>query len=168
MEEFTFTAHSEADTERLGAALAAALPPGTTVALIGTLGAGKTRLVQAVAGALGVPRDAATSPTFVLVNEYRGRMPIYHIDAYRLRDEDEFLELGPEEYFESNGVTFIEWADRVENCLPAERIEIQCEAVGETERRFTISASSSELAGIVHALRAAHEIFRSPPPCGEG
>ena len=86
----------------------------------------------------GVPRDAATSPTFVLVNEYRGRVPIYHIDAYRLRDEDEFLELGPEEYFESEGVTFVEWADRVADCLPAERLEIRCEAVGETERRFTI------------------------------
>ena len=68
-----------------------------------------------------MPREAATSPTFVLVNEYRGRLPIYHFDAYRLRDEDEFIELGPEEYFESDGVTFVEWADRVADCLPAER-----------------------------------------------
>ncbi len=157
MESFTFNAESEADTERLGVALAGALPGGTVVALMGTLGAGKTRLVQAFAAALGVPRDAATSPTFVLVNEYQGRLPIYHIDAYRLRDEDEFLELGPDEYFESAGVTFIEWADRVADCLPAERVEIQCEAVGENSRRFTLRASSPRLAWVVDAVRDALE-----------
>lgn len=155
MKEFLFIAKSEADTEKLGWALAAALPSGTVVALIGTLGAGKTRLVQAVAAAMGVTAGEATSPTFVLVNEYRGRLPIYHIDAYRLRDEDEFRELGPEEYFESDGVTFIEWADRVEACLPAERLEIRCEATGETERRFAISGTSSRMDGVVESLRAA-------------
>ncbi len=161
MAAFTFHSHSEADTDRLGAALAAALPPGTTVALIGTLGAGKTRLVQAVARALGVPAEAATSPTFVLVNEYRGRRPVYHFDAYRLRDEDEFIELGPEEYFESDGITFVEWADRVANCLPPERVEIECDAVGETQRRFTITATSA-LTSVTESLR------RREPQRGEG
>jgi tRNA threonylcarbamoyladenosine biosynthesis protein TsaE len=149
MEQFTFLSRSEADTDRLGAALAEALPPGTTVALIGTLGAGKTRLVQAIAAALGVPREAATSPTFVLVNEYAGRMPIHHIDAYRLRDEDEFLQLGPEEYFESGGLTLIEWADRVRDCLPSDYLEIRCEAVGEAERRFSITTTSPALLAAV-------------------
>jgi tRNA threonylcarbamoyladenosine biosynthesis protein TsaE len=152
MQSFTFTAHSEVDTERLGQALAAALPGGTVVALIGTLGAGKTRLVQAFAAAHGIPRDAATSPTFVLVNEYRGRLPIYHIDAYRLRDEDEFIELGSEEYFESAGVTFIEWADRVANCLPAEHLEILCEAVGENSRRFTLRPTTENLSPLVEKV----------------
>jgi tRNA threonylcarbamoyladenosine biosynthesis protein TsaE len=152
MNEFVFTANSEADTERLGRALADVLPGGTVVALIGTLGAGKTRLVQAFAAAHGVPRDAATSPTFVLVNEYRGRVPIYHIDAYRLRDEDEFLELGPEEYFDSAGVTFVEWADRVTDCLPAERLEIRCEAVGETVRRFTLCGTTPGLERVVREV----------------
>jgi tRNA threonylcarbamoyladenosine biosynthesis protein TsaE len=150
MAEFVFDSQSEADTERLGATLAMALPPGTTIAMIGTLGAGKTRLVQAVAAACGVPREVATSPTFVLVNEYRGTRPIYHFDAYRLRDEDEFIELGPEEYFESDGLTFVEWADRVETCMPRERVEIACEAVGETERRFVITATGA----LVHVLDA--------------
>src|SRR5688572_1112199 len=119
----TLTAHSERDTERLGAALANVLPPGTVVGLIGTLGAGKTRLVQAVATALGMPPGSVTSPTFVLVNEYRGgRMPVFHFDTYRLKDEDEFLALGPDEYFESNGLTFVEWADRVADLLPRERV----------------------------------------------
>jgi tRNA threonylcarbamoyladenosine biosynthesis protein TsaE len=155
MGNFTFHAYSEADTERLGAALAAALQPGTTVALLGTLGAGKTRLVQAVAAASGVPREQATSPTFVLVNEYPGRIPIYHFDAYRLRDEDEFIELGPEEYFESQGLTFVEWADRVASCLPAERVEIRCEAVGTTTRRFMLSATSARLQDALQAIKQA-------------
>jgi tRNA threonylcarbamoyladenosine biosynthesis protein TsaE len=155
MNPFVFHAVSEADTERLGQALAGALPPGTVVALIGTLGAGKTRLVQAFAAAHGVPRDDATSPTFVLVNEYRGRTPIYHIDAYRLRDEDEFMELGPEEYFESEGVTLIEWADRVAACLPTERLEIRCEATGEHERTFTLTATTPALEPAVVQVRDA-------------
>jgi tRNA threonylcarbamoyladenosine biosynthesis protein TsaE len=141
-----FTSNNEHDTERLGAALARVLPPGTVVGLIGTLGAGKTRLVQAVAAALGVPSGNVTSPTFVLVNEYRGgRIPVYHFDTYRLKDEDEFLALGPEEYFDSDGLTFVEWADRVAELLPKERIEITMEAVDETKRRITMNATSPEL-----------------------
>src|SRR4051812_10853451 len=125
---FTFVSNSERDTERFGAALASVLPPGTVVALIGPLGAGKTRLVQAVATALGVPSGRVTSPTFVLVNEYTGgRLPVYHFDTYRLKGDDEFLNLGPEEYFDSGGITFIEWADRVAALLPANRLEITIE-----------------------------------------
>jgi tRNA threonylcarbamoyladenosine biosynthesis protein TsaE len=155
MNSLCFTAATEAETEKLGAALADALPGGTAVALIGTLGAGKTRLVQAFAAAHGVPRDEATSPTFVLVNEYQGRLPIYHFDAYRLRDDDEFIELGPDEYFESNGVTFVEWADRVERCLPREYLEIRCEATGETERRFTLVGRGAGVAERVKEIEKA-------------
>ena len=154
MSEFSFLAASEEETLRLGKLLADLLPAGTVVALVGTLGAGKTRLVQSVAVALGVPREEVTSPTFVLVNEYiGGRLPVYHFDAYRLRDEDEFLELGPEEYFDGAGLTFVEWADRVENCLPRDYLRIVIEVTGETQRKFTISASSSKLASLVKSLR---------------
>src|SRR5688500_2638347 len=103
MKRLTYLSNSEADTERLGKALASVLPDPAIVALNGTLGAGKTRLVQALAVALGVDRHECISPTFVLIHEYAGRLPIYHFDAYRLRDEDEFLELGAEEYFERPG-----------------------------------------------------------------
>lgn len=141
----TITANNEQDTARLGAALAEVLPPGTTVALIGTLGAGKTRLVQAVAAALGVPPGSVTSPTFVLVNEYTGgRLPIYHFDTYRLNDDDEFLELGPDEYFESKGITFVEWADRVAYMLPTERLEIKLEVIDEFQRRITINGTTEQ------------------------
>jgi tRNA threonylcarbamoyladenosine biosynthesis protein TsaE len=153
---FTFTAHDERDTERLGAALANVLPPGSVVALIGTLGAGKTRLVQAAAAALGVPAGGVTSPTFVLVNEYAsGRMPVYHFDTYRLKDEDEFLALGPDEYFESDGITFVEWADRVAELLPRERLEISLEVTGETERCITIRGTSPTMDELASRVAAA-------------
>lgn len=146
----TFNLSSEHDTERLGAALAAALPSGTVVGLIGPLGAGKTRLVQAAATAVGVPAGTVTSPTFVLVNEYRGgRVPIYHFDSYRLKDEDEFYALGPEEYFDSTGITFVEWADRFPEVLPAERIDIILEVIGETERRITMRGTSPAMETLV-------------------
>src|SRR5688572_16392277 len=118
MTSLAFIAHEEADTKRLGAALAAVLPDGTTVALCGTLGAGKTRLVQAVAKACGVTGEVV-SPTFTLCHEYQGERTIYHLDAYRVRDDDEFLQLGVEEYFDSPALTFVEWGDRVINCLPS-------------------------------------------------
>jgi len=152
----TFTARNEHDTDRLGRALADALAPGTVIALIGTLGAGKTRLVQAVAAACGLARDSVTSPTFVLVNEYRGgRLPIYHFDTYRLKDDDEFFNLGPDEYFDGNGLTFVEWADRVDALLPAERIEIRIDVLGDTERQFTIRGTTPTTESIAERLSAA-------------
>lgn len=154
--EFIFHATSEADTERLGGALAKVLPPGSVVALVGTLGAGKTCLVQAVARAMGVPDAVATSPTFVLIHQYtQGRRPIYHFDAYRLRDEDEFLELGPEEYFDGEGITLVEWAERVALALPTDCIEIEMEVTGESSRTIRVAASWEEGAAVVQSLAQA-------------
>ncbi|TWU20855.1 tRNA (adenosine(37)-N6)-threonylcarbamoyltransferase complex ATPase subunit type 1 TsaE [Bythopirellula polymerisocia] len=153
MTEFRFLAQDESDTDRLGKHLAEVLPPGCVIALNGTLGAGKTRLVQAVAAGMGIPREAVTSPTFVLVNEYvGGRLPIYHFDTYRLCDEDEFIELGPEEYFSGRGITFVEWAERFETCLPAERVTVHIEVLGASEREFAVSANSASLNSIVDEL----------------
>jgi tRNA threonylcarbamoyladenosine biosynthesis protein TsaE len=120
----------------------------------GTLGVGKTRLVQAVAQALGVPDGAVTSPTFVLINEYRGRLPVYHFDAYRLRDMDEFAQLGPEEYFFGDGVCFVEWAERVAAMLPVDRLEIDIESVGENQRVFRITGYGDKMQEIVTDLAA--------------
>ncbi len=152
MSGFVFDAADESATAAFGAAIAAVLPLGTTVALCGTLGAGKTRLVQAVAAALGVERRNVVSPTFVLVQEYHGHRDIYHIDAYRLRDEDEFLALGPEEFFESDALVFVEWADRVENGLPKDRVEIHIEVTGAELRRFTVAAIGARYAEVVEQL----------------
>ena len=152
MTSFTFDAADESATAAFGAAIAEVLPPGTTVALCGTLGAGKTRLVQAIAEALGVERRSVVSPTFVLVQEHHGRRTVYHIDAYRLRDEDEFLALGPEEFFESDGLVLIEWADRVENCLPKDRVEIRIEVTGLQSRRFEVVSIGPRYATAVEQL----------------
>jgi len=140
MQNLVYEATDEAATAALGAALAECLPAGSVVSLIGTLGSGKTRLVQALAAAAGVERGEAVSPTFVLVHEYQGRRPIYHIDAYRVRGEEEFWDLGPDEYFEGDGVGLVEWADRVPGCLPRERLEIHIEVTGPQSRRFLLTA----------------------------
>ena len=154
MPPIIYTAENEAATAALGHALAEILPPGTTVALCGTLGAGKTRLVQAIAEGLGVPRSEVVSPTFVLMQEYHGRRTLYHIDAYRLRDDDEFQQLGPDEYFESDGLVLIEWADRVERSLPREYLEICIDVTGAESRRFTIRAVGRRFEGVMQALAA--------------
>jgi tRNA threonylcarbamoyladenosine biosynthesis protein TsaE len=153
---FTLIANDEDDTARLGTAIADAVPPGTTIGLIGTLGAGKTRLVQAIAAALGIAPSTVTSPTFVLVNEYAGgRMPVYHFDTYRLKDASEFLDLGPEEYFHADGITFVEWADRVVEWLPAERLDISLEVTGSTSRQITITATTPPLEAVASRIQAA-------------
>ena len=132
---------SELETDVLGRVLANTIPCGTVVALIGTLGAGKTRLVQAVAQAFGVPRDEVGSPTFVLIREYRGETRnLYHFDAYRLKNFDEFLELGVGEYFDSGGISFVEWADRVVEVIPEDHIEISIAPIAETSRRIVVAA----------------------------
>lgn len=153
MPALVFDAHNESDTARLGQALAEALPDGTTVALCGTLGAGKTRLVQAIAAATGVDRDEVVSPTFVLIQEHFGRRALYHIDAYRLRSNDEFLALGPEEYFDNDGLVLIEWANRVADCLPPERVEVRIEVVGDEARRFEICAVGERHAAAIERLQ---------------
>jgi len=153
MTSFVFEAADERDTDRLGRALAEALPDGTTVALVGTLGSGKTRLVKAAAAACGLdPRDVI-SPTFVLAQHYHGRRTLNHFDVYRLGGGDEFVELGPEEYFAGPGLTFVEWAERVSESLPDDRIEIAIEPVGETQRRFKISGLGPRAAVAVNQLR---------------
>lgn len=135
-----FNSNSLDDTQKLGSILEKSIPDGAVVSLLGALGAGKTALVRAIASAGGENPEDVSSPTFVLIQEYTaGRRPIYHFDAYRIADDDEFLELGPEEYFDSNGVTFVEWADRVKNCLPENYIQITVEHTGDIARRYNIT-----------------------------
>lgn len=120
----TIDLHGLADTERLGRALADSLFPDAVVSLNGQLGAGKTHLVRAVAEALEVPGWQVSSPTFGLIHEYQGRIPVFHFDVYRLNGCEDFLGLGVEEYWQAGGVCLIEWAEKVADCLPADRLEI--------------------------------------------
>ena len=152
MYEYVFLSSSPAETDRLGAALAEVLPDGIVVALCGTLGAGKTRLVQAIAVACGIDRGEVVSPTFVLCQEHAGRRTLYHFDVYRLTGDEEFQRLGPQEYFDAGGITLIEWADKVSASLPDERLEISIEVTGETTRRFTFRATGPGLPPVLSAL----------------
>ncbi|HEY1786324.1 MAG TPA: tRNA (adenosine(37)-N6)-threonylcarbamoyltransferase complex ATPase subunit type 1 TsaE [Pirellulales bacterium] len=153
-----FELADEVGTAALGRALAATLPTRAVVGLNGPLGAGKTRLVQAVAEASGVNRRDVTSPTFVLVQEYHGARTIYHADAYRLADDDEFWQLGLDERFDEPALVFIEWADRVAGCLPADRFDIRLTPLAGDGRRVDVLAHGDRFASVLKRLR---ELFAS-------
>ncbi len=126
------------ETEALGAALAKQLQPGDVLTLIGEIGAGKTTFVRGLAEGLGIPAASVASPTFVLVRQYSaGRMPLYHMDLFRLEGMPQAASVGLEEFFESGGVTLIEWGDKVPGVLPEEFLEIRFEVLDPESRRFT-------------------------------
>jgi tRNA threonylcarbamoyladenosine biosynthesis protein TsaE len=152
--EFQFVAEDESQTQSLGLGIAAALQSGDVVGLVGNLGAGKTRLVKAIAGGLGTNPDEVTSPTFVLIQEYAGRLNLYHFDTYRLADSDEFLELGADELLYGDGVCIVEWSDRVADVLPDDILRIQIEHVGETIRHFKFRASGRRSAELLRQIAA--------------
>lgn len=128
-------------TFALGRELGRLLFPGAVIALVGPLGAGKTHLVKAIAEGLEIGNSAVvSSPTFVLVQEYEARLPIFHFDTYRLDNEAQFADLGVHEYFQGRGVSIIEWADRVPGTLPADRLEIRLVIIGPESRRFGLTA----------------------------
>jgi len=143
-------------TMALGRRLAQHLFPGAVIALVGPLGAGKTHFVRAVAEGLEIADSrVVNSPTFVLIQEYRARLPLYHFDAYRLRTPAEFSDLGAHEYFAGDGVCLVEWADRVESCLPAEYLRITITPTGETSRRFDLEAFGGRYERVLAALQEA-------------
>jgi tRNA threonylcarbamoyladenosine biosynthesis protein TsaE len=137
--------HSEEQTRDVGRRLAERLRGSEFVALSGPLGAGKTQFVKGLAAGLGVPPDEpVVSPTFVLVREYAGRLKLYHIDAYRLRDAAELAALGVEEMRQAaDAVVVVEWADRVAEGVPADALWIEFEHVGPGERRIRLGAQQA-------------------------
>ena len=137
-------------TDHLGRLLAENLPDGSVVALIGTLGAGKTKLVQSLAKYTGNAEETVSSPTFVLLHEYLdGDRPIYHFDAYRLESAEEFRRLSPDDYFESAGITLIEWADKFPQILPATHLEIRIESLDTTVRRIHLVAHGTQYESVI-------------------
>ncbi len=133
-------------TLKLGEIIGKSLEPGSIIALKGDLGAGKTVLVKGIAKGLGV-EDDPPSPTFVIMNEYEGRMPLYHFDLYRLSSADELFGIGYEEFFFGGGVTVVEWADRISEVFPEDRINIEIKTPNEegdtpeTVRSLTIEGN---------------------------
>lgn len=163
--ERTLRSLSPEATEELGARLGATLGPGCVVALRGELGAGKTVLVRGLARGLGI-EEAVTSPSFTLMHEFEGRCPLYHFDAWMSGREELFLEGGGAEYLGGDGVAVVEWADRVSEWLPDERLEILLEHLSPTERRLTIGLATPPGgggSGVGEALRAAFEAAPEPP-----
>ncbi len=126
--------NSPEETWALAAGLADELESGTIIALHGELGTGKTCFIQGYAAALGID-EPITSPTYTLISEYEGRLPLHHIDLYRLSGPDEALGLGLEEYFDADGITAIEWAERAEGLLPPDLLHIWIEADSHTGAR---------------------------------
>ncbi len=142
-----------AGTEELGRRLGRLLFPGAVVALAGPLGAGKTHLVRAIAEGLGVEDGrVVNSPTFVLIQEYDARLPIYHFDAYRLPTPEAFLDLGALEYLQGDGVCLVEWADKVRECLPAEHLWIDLAVTGAESRRFALKADGQKYVKLIRLL----------------
>jgi tRNA threonylcarbamoyladenosine biosynthesis protein TsaE len=139
--------------EHLASALNKSLPRRVVIGLRGTLGAGKTRFVQAFACAAGVPQGDVTSPTFPIVQHYHGERFIHHIDAYRLADEDEFAELGGEELLDEDATILIEWPDRIKASLPPDLITIDFEVDDDPmTRSIRIAGSDAAIMAVIARL----------------
>ena len=132
-----YITHSAAETERLGAALAERLLPGDVVAFLGDLGAGKTAFTRGLARGLGI-NEPVTSPTYPIVNEYQGHLPLFHFDMYRLSDSDELFDLGWEDYLSRGGVCAVEWSENVADALEDPiTVMIEKDPAVENARRIT-------------------------------
>jgi len=151
-----FDSHDVDQTLALGARLGAALGPNSVVALIGTLGSGKTHLVKGIARGNGTPPETAVnSPTFVIVNEYGGRLPLFHVDAYRLSGPLELEALGFDEMCRSGGAVLIEWADRIAMLLPGDCLHVHIDITGMCARRFALRATGAGSTGVLARMEAS-------------
>jgi tRNA threonylcarbamoyladenosine biosynthesis protein TsaE len=153
-ETIDLVSHSSLHTERIGERLARLAQPGDVLALWGELGAGKTQLTKGVASGLGLDAGDVSSPTFIILHEhYGGRMPLFHLDLYRLEGQD-LGTTGWEETLDGGGITVIEWPDRASTGLPDDRVDVHLEHIADTKRRVVLSATgprSTEL------LRGFHD-----------
>jgi len=152
----------------LGRAIGSVLEGGESLALSGALGAGKTALVRGIAAGLGAPAEGVSSPTFVLLHEYRGRLPLAHIDLYRLSSRKEAETIGLEDYLSGTTVVAVEWADKAPGILPDDRLEMELrhQTVQSRSIRFTATGplSAALLARIKHSTMLPNRRPRSRRP----
>jgi tRNA threonylcarbamoyladenosine biosynthesis protein TsaE len=141
--------HTEVETRQVAAQLAVLLKPGDVVTLEGELGAGKTTFTKGLANGLGVKRHVS-SPTFTIVKEYQGELPLYHMDVYRLENSEE--DIGFDEYFNGDGICVVEWAQFINEFLPEERLEIEIQYAGEESRTIQFKAYGTHFEGILRDL----------------
>lgn len=140
------------DTEQIGKIIGRCIEGGTVICLDGDLGVGKTALTQFIAKELGVD-EYITSPTFTIIKEYEGRLPLYHMDVYRIDSEEGMYDLGYDEYIYSEGVTIIEWSHLIENILPEERINIEIKRVDDQGRLFTVDGKGRVFEKLAEELK---------------
>ena len=145
-------AADENETRDIAFEIANCLQAGDIVALIGDLGAGKTRFVKAVAQEFQVPPEHVNSPTFTLIHEYEGRVIIRHCDTYRLHNAEEFADLGLDELFAADGIALVEWADRVDEYLPRDRLQIRISIDSPTTRTIEALATGKRSRQILNQL----------------
>ncbi|MBI2847573.1 MAG: tRNA (adenosine(37)-N6)-threonylcarbamoyltransferase complex ATPase subunit type 1 TsaE [Chloroflexi bacterium] len=144
--------NSPEETQELGRRIGELAQPGDVFLLVGNLGAGKTCLTQGIAWGLGI-REYAMSPSFVIVREIHGRLPLYHIDLYRLERLEETMDLGLDDYLWGRGVSVVEWAERALHILPREHLLVRIDYAGDTSRRFQIEPIGQRYREMVAQLR---------------
>jgi tRNA threonylcarbamoyladenosine biosynthesis protein TsaE len=147
------TSSSPQKTEQLGLLLGEMLIKGDVIALSGELGTGKTTLVRGMARGMGLDKDDVASPSFTLVNEYRGPLPLFHLDLYRLHDEKELLDVDFDAYIRGEGVVVIEWADRISRAVPADALWITLQYVADERREITAEARGERYEMIIEELQ---------------
>jgi tRNA threonylcarbamoyladenosine biosynthesis protein TsaE len=148
----TVRTRAPGETVALGEALGRAAEAGDLVCLWGELGAGKTQLAKGIARGLAID-DTVNSPTFILRNEYRGRLPLFHVDLYRLADAADALAGGVVDERQSDGVTVVEWPERMGDVLPTRRLDVRIEGTGDEERTIQLSTMDPALARLIEAVR---------------
>jgi tRNA threonylcarbamoyladenosine biosynthesis protein TsaE len=148
--KYVFFSHSPADTSALGKKIGKHITSGAVIALVGELGCGKTLLTRAICAGLDVPRKQVNSPTFVLVNEYRGRIPVFHLDLYRIGNEADGVELGIVDYLRraASGVMIIEWAEKILPLLPADLLKVEFQILSTRQRRIGLSSAGKKFDGL--------------------
>jgi tRNA threonylcarbamoyladenosine biosynthesis protein TsaE len=152
--------HSPEETQQIGRRLGEGARPGDVVLLIGDLGTGKTCLTQGIARGLGI-NDYVLSPSFVIVRELHGRLPLFHVDLYRLDRLEETEDLGLDDYFYDGGISVVEWAEKAMGLMPPEHLRIDLTYVSDTDRRLRLQPKGKRydelVAGLENAISAAGE-----------
>jgi len=138
----TILTHNEAETIHEGAKLGRSLLPGTVIALFGELGAGKTAFTRGLAAGLGITMNVS-SPTFTIVNEYPGDIPLFHFDMYRLNDEHELFDIGWDDYLERGGICAVEWSEKVEAAFPPGTVTVRIDNLGGDTRSLEIETEEA-------------------------
>ena len=149
----TFTTNNPEETKCLGEKTGRFLKEGDVVALIGNLGVGKTVIANGLCAGLGVNEDYITSPTYTIINQYDGKIPVYHIDLYRLNDSKELYNLGWDEYIYGNGACIIEWADKAGERLPEEYLMVNIEVIGQEKRKITLQEKGTSYKSLLERVR---------------